>query len=66
MLSATAPPRRADDHIGLVPVEFGLGDPHRLIEVLVWQGRGFHVVTVLGQVCRLHSARYRSPAVKEE
>ena len=47
MFMATAPPRRrADDHLRLVLVELGLGDPDGLGEVLVGQLRVDDLVAV--------------------
>ena len=49
--------RRADDHVGVVPVELGLSDPDRLGEIFVRQGRIDHGMTVLGQIGRLYAPR---------
>ncbi len=59
-------PRRPDDHFRLVLVELGLGDPDRLVKVLVWQLGVDDLVAVVLQVRRLDAARHRLPAVEEE
>ena len=67
MFIATAPPRdRADDDLGLVLVELGLGDLDGLGEVFVGQCRVDDLVAVLRQEGRLDAARDRLPAVEEE
>jgi hypothetical protein len=49
-----------------VLIELGLGDPDRLIEVIVGQGRVQNVVTVVLEAGRLDAARGQLPAVEEE
>jgi hypothetical protein len=57
MFMATAPPPAgADDRLGPVLVELGLGDPDRLGEVLVRQCRVDDLVAVLRQVGGFHAA----------
>jgi hypothetical protein len=52
-------PAGADDGLGPVLVELGLGDLHGLLEVLVRQLRVEDGVAVAGQVARLDAARDR-------
>jgi len=40
---------RSDDYLGLVTVELDLGDPDRLGEILVGQGRVDDLVTMTGE-----------------
>ena len=47
-------------------IELGLGDPHGLIEILIWQLRVDDFVAVGFEVCRLDAAWDRLPAVKKE
>src|SRR6516165_8870506 len=50
-------------HIRLVLIELGLGDPDRLVEVLIGQLRVDDLVAVLHQVGRFDAAWDRLPAV---
>lgn len=52
--------------MGLMPVECRLGNPNRLLEVLVGQWRVDNLVAVLNQKARLQAARFRHPAVEKE
>src|SRR5664279_4056278 len=50
----------------MVLVEGGLGNPHRLVEVVIRQGWVENGVAVLVEIGRLHAAWCRIPAVKEK
>jgi hypothetical protein len=59
-------PARPNDNLRVVDVELGLGDSDGLGEVVVGQLRVENFVAVVFQLRRLHAARNRVPAVKEE
>src|SRR6516165_8199730 len=56
----------ANDNVGPVPVELGLGDPDRFGKVLVGQLGIDDLMSVFGKERRLHAARNRLPAVQEK
>ena len=59
-------PAGADNDIGMMLVELGLGDADGGIEIVVGQGRVQDFVAVVLEVGRLDAARCRLPAVEEE
>ena len=56
----------ADDDIGMLLIEFGLGDADGFVEVVVRKSRVDDLVAVLFEVGRFCAARCRGPSVAEE
>ncbi len=65
-MATAPPPAGADDDIGMVLIEFDLGDVNGTVEIIVGQGRIQDLVAVALEIGRLAAAWGGLPAVEEE